>query len=154
MSRHSFSWIQGTLLAALASVVLCGLPDAVVAAEPTGSAAAVQQVMDTSGVDRGVCCVLGFDAEAALKLVRTGDFLIHLLDPDPEVVAQVRQMADQAGLDIDRVVAEQGGLDELPQADNIVDLLVATKITDDDLTRLHVDETSQTTPTRCSSMAR
>jgi SAM-dependent methyltransferase len=96
--------------------------------------------MDTSGVDRGVCCVLGFDAEAALKLVRTGDFLIHLLDPDPEVVAQVRQMADQAGLDIDRVVAEQGGLDELPQADNIVDLLVATKITDDDLTRLHVDE--------------
>ncbi len=167
MSRHSFSWIQGTLLAALerlqrkcsgylavwprdsrrlerytsvrlalASVVLCGVPNVVVAAAPTGSAAVVQLAMDETGVDRGVCCVLGFDVEAALKLVRAGDFLIHLLDPDPEVVAQIRQTADQAGLDIDRVVAEQGGLSQLPQADNVVDLLVAMKITDDNLARL------------------
>ncbi len=104
------------------------------------SAAVVEQVINDSGIDRGICAVLGFDDEAALKLVHSGDFLIHVRDPNAETIARLREVAAKAKLGIDRVVVEQGSLDKLPYADNTVDLLLATKITDSDLAKLSAEE--------------
>ena len=104
------------------------------------SADVIQQVMNQWGIDRGVCSILGFEAETALHLVRSDKFLIHLLDTDPDTVAQLREAAEKTGIGIDRVVVEQGSLERLPYADNMIDLLVATQLTESDLAKLSVQE--------------
>jgi len=59
---------------------------------------------------------------------------------DGATVARVREVAAKAKLGIDRVVIEQGSLDKLPYADNMVDLLLATQTTDSDLAKLSAEE--------------
>ncbi len=110
------------------------------AAAGSDSAALLEQVIEESGIDRGVCAILGCDAELALQLVRSANFLAHVRDPDPDAVDKLREAADRAGFGIDRLVAEQGSLDKLPYADNTIDLLLASQIDQKDLEVLTVDE--------------
>ncbi len=135
-ARHVLRWTRCSLYV-IGVLVMLVVPS--MAAE-SDSVAAIEQVVTKSGVDRGVCAVLGFDDEAALKLVRSGNFLIHIRDSDPATVARVREISEQAGLGIDRVVVEQGGLGQLPYADNTIDLLVATRVSAGDLDKLSVEE--------------
>ena len=100
----------------------------------------IAHVSEEAGIDRGVCCMLGFDAEVALQVVRSGDFLLHIRDADPDAVGKVRELADQAGLGIDRVVVDRGSAEHLPYADNMIDLLLATNVSEDQLAGLSVDE--------------
>lgn len=125
---------------AFSVIIVFAIPVAMTAGAESDSATVIEHVMDESRIDRGVCSILGFDDQAALKIVRSGDFLIHVRDPDADTVAKVREVADKAGLGIDRVVVEQGGLGKLPYADNMVDLLLATQITDSDLAKLSAEE--------------
>ncbi len=112
-----------------ATLLLTALPTRSHAAE-TPASLAVEQVVQETGIDRGVCCMLGFDADVALQLVQSNKFLVHILDADAETVAKVRRIAERAGVGIDRVVVQQREPGRLPYADNMIDLLVATKITD------------------------
>ena len=100
----------------------------------------VQQAIQQTGIDRGVCCMLGFDPDVALQLVQSNGFLLHIIDPSSETVARLRDIADRTGFDIDRVVIQQDTLSKLPYADNMIDLLVATQISDDQLAALNIAE--------------
>ncbi|UCF16274.1 MAG: PQQ-binding-like beta-propeller repeat protein, partial [Phycisphaerales bacterium] len=56
------------------------------------------------------------------------------------VVAIQRRLAEEAGLGINRLVIEQGALKRLPYADNMVDVVIATRADAATLARLSVSE--------------
>lgn len=109
-------------------------------ASDADSADAIQRIISQSGVDRGVCSILGFNKETATQLVRSDKFLIHVLDRELETIAELHKVANKAGLGIDRVVIEQSSYEQLPYADNMIDLLLATQVSEADLTELSVQE--------------
>jgi len=98
-------------------------------------AGTADSLIEKSGVQRGVCSVLGASHDLALDLAGNG-LLVHVWDSAPERIESLREKADAAGLGIERVVAEVGRLDRLPYADHLVDLLVARGLTLEDLTAL------------------
>ena len=77
---------------------------------------------------RGLCAVLGGDRDLLITLVPSTNLFFHVLDPQNTTVAELRALAEQAGIGIDRLVIEQGPLDKLPYADNMVDIIVATRL--------------------------
>ena len=80
-------------------------------------------------MDLGVCAVLGPDSDVALELAKASRLFVHVRDPSAESVARLRRRADEAGFGIQRLAVEQGRLDRLPYAENLVDLLVAKAVT-------------------------
>ena len=90
-----------------------------------------QELVDRGGVDRGVCAVLGIDGDVAVELARHSEMLIHVRDPRPDAVDQLRDNGNAAGFQIDRLAVEQGSLDKLPYANNVVDVVVATNASSD-----------------------
>jgi len=94
-------------------------------AEKSDAARAVAlELLERMGIRRGVCAVVGFDDDVALELAKSSELLVHVREESREKVEALRQRADEAGLGIDRFVAEQGRLEQLPYADNIVDVVV------------------------------
>jgi len=85
---------------------------------------------------RGLCAVLGGDRELLVNLVPSTDLLFHVLEPRNNTVAELRALAEQAGIGIDRLVIEQGRFDKLPYADNMVDIVVATRVVAETLDNL------------------
>jgi hypothetical protein len=61
-------------------------------------------------------------------------------EPDPSVVAIQRRLADEAGLCIDRLIVELGAHSNLPYADNMVDVVIATRADAGTLARLSASE--------------
>ena len=133
-------FVGRTRILSVAFFVCAVLPTVLAPLPAAGDSALVEEVVSQSRIDRGVCSVLSYQQDVAMELVRSTDFLVHVRDSDPKVVGQLREAAYQAGFGIDRVVAEQGPLDKLPYADNSIDLLLATKITENDLNQLDVNE--------------
>ncbi len=136
--RLSLLTLLGLVVATAVLTLAAPLTTAVAVETPASSV--VQQVVEETGIDRGVCCMLGFDADTALYLVRSTNLLVHILDADAETVIHVREVAGQMGAGIDRVVIQQREPGKLPYANSIVDLLVATQTSDDDLDGLAVSE--------------
>ena len=97
-----------------------------------------QHLAEKAGLGKGVCAVLGCpDPQLAVDLAVQGGFLVHVLDPAQDHVAAVRSAAEEAGLDITRLVAERSSeRSSLPYADNVVDLIVACDATSEMLTAL------------------
>ena len=97
-------------------------------------------VMAETGLDRGLCVVLGWNnGEPALGLAETGAFLVHVLEPDTAVAAAARAVVDERGLGIDKIVVECAPLDALPHADNLIDIIVAGRgagVSTDELLRV------------------
>ncbi len=87
------------------------------------------RLLQWSGMDRGVCVVLGPDSDVALELARDSQLLVHVRDPAAETVTRLQRQADEAGFGIQRLALEQGRLDRLPYVENIADLLVAQAVT-------------------------
>ena len=88
----------------------------------------VEQILDLAGTNRGVCCFLGGEEELAglpVDLAKASGFLVHVIDPNPAVISQLRSAADAAGLPIQRLLAETGSLARLPHAANTLDLVVS-----------------------------
>jgi len=117
------SWIRSV-------AVLLILAGACFAAE--GDAAhLVGELLEVSGMQRGLCCMLGTqDGTLPLVLVRRSGLLVHVIEPGAARVAAARKRVGAGGLWLRRVVVEQGGFRTLPYADNTVDLLVAVRLTD------------------------
>ena len=86
-----------------------------------------ERLLEEGGAHRGICAVLGIDADLSLRLARESGLLVHVRDPRPGAVLGLRKEADQAGLGIRRLAAEQGGLDALPYADNTIDLIIVSQ---------------------------
>ena len=103
-----------------------------------------QRVAETllarAGIQRGVCALLGAEGDMALALAESSELLVHVREPLPEKVADLRERADAAGFGIDRVAVEQGRLDRLPYADNMVDVVLATQASADVLAAVSPDE--------------
>jgi len=119
--------------------IVCGVAWAESAAGDTAELG--NEVLERSGISRGVCVVLGgADTDLLLALVDTGRLLVHVLDPDDSAVKALRKAASRRGLALDRFVAEAASLGELPHADNVVDLVVAVDPGPDLLDRLEAAE--------------
>ena len=103
-------------------------------AESTGAKPIVRHCVELAGISSGICSILGCDDGAeVLAAASSGRFLVHALDPRDDAVQVVRAAVDAAGLDARRVVVERGGGARLPYADNMVDLVLAVRLTAKDL---------------------
>jgi outer membrane protein assembly factor BamB len=102
--------------------------------------ALAEKLIELAGVDRGVCAMLGSDRDLPLQVAQSSDLLVHVREPEADSAAGLRQQAEEAGLGIDRLIVEQGNLDRLPYADNMVDVVVASQLSQDALAGLSVGE--------------
>ena len=120
---------------ALSAILLsCSLP---LAAFPDDGGLA-RAIVEISGQRRGLCAMIGRQGDLAIELARAGELLVHVRDPRPEAVNDLRARAGDAGFDIDRVCVERGPLARIPFTDNLVDLVVITELSA--LRHLSLDE--------------
>ena len=117
--------------------VLCGRPAAAAASE---SGALADRLIERAGMRRGILAVLGSDGNLAVDLARSSEMLVHVREPNAGAVAELRKQADEAGFGIDRLAVEQGPIDKLPYADNVIDVVIADEVGADRLGSLSVDE--------------
>ena len=109
-------------------------------AAPAGAPLA-QRLLAAGGMRSGVCAVLGCrDGSLALDIARASDFLVHVQEPDAGLVRALRQAAHAEGLYGTRVVVEQGSFARLPYADNLIDLVVCSWLSDRSLRELSLEE--------------
>jgi len=139
-SRRRF--IANASLLFLAVIGLAGgtIIQAAPPVENNDATALAASIVQQAGFDRGLCAVLGNDANLPLALARTTHWQIHVREPDPAAVARLRTAADEAGLDIRRLAMERGSLSKLPYADNTVDLLICCRASDKVLGQLSAVE--------------
>lgn len=131
MSRRSIAFGIASLLLALflfSSGASAQDPSEVVAA-----------TLEHAGINRGVVTVIGADEGVALELARESELLVYVREADAEAVDRLKQAATEAGFGIDRVVVEQGPPGALPFADNVVDLIVSTEKSLDNLSFTEVN---------------
>jgi len=113
--------------------------------QPTNSWAAdrdqlVKSLLEQVKVKRGVCLVLGRDGAGAIDLATESELLFAVREPDATQAGELRKLADQSGLGMQRLVVNQGGYARLPFADNVVDAVVATQVSDAMLSELKIGE--------------
>ncbi|MHC4744533.1 MAG: outer membrane protein assembly factor BamB family protein [Planctomycetota bacterium] len=89
---------------------------------------------------RGLCVVLGGDRDLLVNIVPPTQLLFHVLEPEANTVGELKALAEQAGVGIDRIVIEQAGYHSLPYADNMVDIIVATNRAAEKLNGLSANE--------------
>ena len=105
--------------------VKCTLPLMLVAA-----ASAVAQPEPTTSLNGGVACVVpAGDGAKALELAQRVGWIVLALDGDPREVAELKEKAAAAGLLGRSLYVEEGTAENLPFADNYVDLLIADRAT-------------------------
>jgi outer membrane protein assembly factor BamB len=81
--------------------------------------------VEASGVQHGVVVHLGFeDAEHAVALAREGIHLIHGISSDKEVAAAAKRRLQRENLSERASVIWQDSLQQLPYAENLINLLV------------------------------
>ncbi|MEK6250059.1 MAG: PQQ-binding-like beta-propeller repeat protein, partial [Planctomycetales bacterium] len=126
------------------SLGILGLDRARSADPAQGSAAANKQMAKAlvrrADIPRGVCAVLGSDNDLPIELAKSSELLIHVREPDLQQVLQLRKAADEAQLGIERLVSEQGRLDKLPYADNLLDVVISVSASKAHLKSLSLDE--------------
>jgi len=123
-------------LRALAVMTVCtvsmgSVPSAAGAEQALADHAAMATwVVETSGTSHGICSFLGCkNPKVVLELTRQSDFLLHVWEPDGSAAAAARQVLDAEGLCGRGVIVEQGRLNQLPYADNMVDLVTCLDLT-------------------------
>ena len=109
-------------------------------AEALNSAVTAANVLQNTGLKRGICVVVGGDSLLPVELARSSELLIHCRQPDAETAAETRKLADRAGLRIDRLAVDVGPTDSLPYADRMIDVLIAPDVNDQTIAKLSFDE--------------
>ncbi len=102
--------------------------------------ALAEKLIDLVGIDRGLCAVLGGDRDLAVHIVQCSNLLVHVREPENSVVITQRRLAEEAGIGINRIVVEQGALEKLPYANDMVDVIMAMCTNGDMIARLSVSE--------------
>lgn len=123
-------------------VGLCLLPASLPAQQLEPSEIADLIRRDAS-IGRGIVAVVGGDAMLPIELARSSELLVHVRQDDPEIAAQIRSIADQAGLGIDRLAVDIGPLERLPYADLMIDVVVVPGATNQLLGRLSIAEVAR-----------
>jgi outer membrane protein assembly factor BamB len=98
------------------------------------------EIPKQTGIDRGICAVVGGDAVLPIELARTSGLMVHCRQSDPKIAAQIRDTADQAGLGIDRLAVDVGPIDRLPYAARMIDVVVIPEAAAETLSQLSVSE--------------
>ncbi len=100
-----------------------------------------QHLVEKAGVHRGVCAILGCrNDRIALDIVRSSDLLVHVQEPNGRFVKRARRRLDAEGLYGTRIVVEQGRLDRLPYADNLIDVVICHSLSNRTLDQLSLAE--------------
>ncbi|MEM7014689.1 MAG: hypothetical protein AAF585_24775, partial [Verrucomicrobiota bacterium] len=94
---------------------------AIALADPAENA---YNLLERADINRGLCAVIGGEAEFPILLAKASELLVHYRDPDLARVNAARLAADEANLGLQRLAAEQGGTSILPYATNTVDIVV------------------------------
>ncbi|MBI2481614.1 MAG: PQQ-binding-like beta-propeller repeat protein, partial [Planctomycetia bacterium] len=105
-----------------------------------GVASMTPFVMEQTQVTRGVAAVLGADWELTRDLVHDTELLIYVREPNVDTADKIRKQVREAGFGIDRVVIEQGSVEKLPFADNMIDLVITSRSAEGTLAKLSVEE--------------
>ncbi len=89
---------------------------------------AADSIVRLSGVRRGYALVMGFETgQLAYELAKRTDLIVYAIDPDAKKVQAARKAIDASGLYGDRVVVDQGRLDQLPYSDYFANLVVSER---------------------------
>ena len=98
------------------------------------------KLLEDGATTRGVCVVVGGEAILPVELARAGEMLVHVRQPNADTAAEIRSLADRAGLGIDRLAVDIGPINPLPYVDRSIDLLIAPSINDEALAKLPLAE--------------
>jgi len=115
-----------TTLALACTFAMC-LPAIVVgphaAAQAPPQSTPARKIVADTGVDRGLCAILGCgDGALAVALHKEAGLIVHALDPDARAVGKAREnIGNLYGADLS---VEQSPMEKLPYADNLVNLIV------------------------------
>ncbi len=113
-----------TLLVPSALVLALGKPRAGDPEAPTPAGSLARQIRQATGVEAGLCVLIGGDGALAAALTNDGKMVVQCLLPDDAAVAAARKALRARGVyglaSADRVTT----LSPLPYADNLVNLLV------------------------------
>ena len=140
MSRLLHAILQCRLVLAVLAATACLISCAVSIAQLGGGPSLTPFVVEQAGVTRGVIAVLGTDWGLTAELVRDTELLIYVREPDADAADKFRERVREQGFGIDRVVIEQGSLEFLPFADNMIDAVIARRTADGSLPKLSIKE--------------
>ena len=105
----------------LSIVLLQTLPKTAAAADAQQAAAAARVLAGHVGINRGLCVVVGQDPDVVIELVESTELTVLVREPDAKRLARLQQAANEAGLEIDRLVIQSGNPRRLPYADRMID---------------------------------
>jgi outer membrane protein assembly factor BamB len=94
-------------------------------------------VVAKTGIAGGLCSfprLAAGEENLAIELAKRPAMVVHVLSPNPRLLAQIRDAAQAVGVLGRSLYAEQAGAAGLPFADRLVDLLVVSDLGDADLT--------------------
>ncbi|MCA9446959.1 MAG: PQQ-binding-like beta-propeller repeat protein, partial [Candidatus Omnitrophica bacterium] len=78
----------------------------------------------------GLVSIVGSEPGGQMGLaLANDDFVVHVLEPNPELVDPVQELVDRDGVYGKSLVVEAGGLNPLPYVGNSIDLLVCLNLT-------------------------
>jgi len=130
--------------AAATSVIFCAILLGVLCpglqAEENADSVLARRLVNMGGVDRGLCAVIGGPSDLPVQIAQCSHLLVHAREPDPDRLVLKKRLAQDAGLGIDRLVIEQGPINSLPYADNLIDLVIVTDADAVTLAQLSVAE--------------
>jgi len=100
-----------------------------------------RHLLARAGLSRGICALPRCgDGALAVAVAESSGFLVHALDSRPAAVAVARRLADEKGLLGHRVIVEKRIGAQLPYADNCVDLVLVTDLTEEALGEVSLAE--------------
>ncbi len=123
-----------TALAYLAAMLLGLCPADAATPSPAES------IVRSTGINAGLCVLIDFeDTRLATQLPKQGNFLVHCLYPNRQLVETARKEIQSRGL-YGQVSADSSYPGRLPYAENMVNLLVADNLPEAPKEGLSVDE--------------
>lgn len=90
---------------------------------------AAQEILETTGVKRGYCLVVGNEqGRLALELAARSELKIFAVEPDEKKVQQSRQALSAAGLYGHRISVQRADLNAIPYSDYFANLIVSDSL--------------------------
>ncbi len=108
----------------------------------TNEADLAKHLIELGNIPRGICALIGSDdSQLGLEIARTDNFLVHIIDSNSESIDPIKKKADEEGLYGRNLVAETITFEnELPFAENTIDLIINTRLTKKGLNSSFLDE--------------
>ena len=137
--HSSFSYATVVLSVVLLQTVA---PASAPATDAQQAAATARVLLGHVGINRGLCVVVGQDPGVIMELVQSTELTVLVREPDAGRRAQLQQAANEAGLNIDRLVIQAGHPRRLPYADRMIDAVITAtaEVTEAEAMRVLIPE--------------